>query len=157
MIHDPVNRIVMYLSSVLTFPLSVCVLEHQIFETVPYGKRLKINLILNSSLVHLYYTRENDPTEHLLMDKGQLTSVTKAFMSSTTVCDFLCFTSVIETIMFKIYYIRCAVIFLLLQQRWVIFSFCTICLWYLLLVVIISDSHIQNILYDQCFGYAVAG
>ncbi|XP_044064879.1 uncharacterized protein si:dkeyp-77h1.4 [Siniperca chuatsi] len=48
--------------------------EHQNFETLPYGKRLKINLILNSSLVHLYYTPDSDPTPHLLLDKGEFTS-----------------------------------------------------------------------------------
>lgn len=46
---------------------------HQNFEEVPYGKQLKINLILNSSLVHLYYTPKDDPTEHLLLDKGEFT------------------------------------------------------------------------------------
>lgn len=47
---------------------------HQNFEEVPYGKQLKINLILNSSLVHLYYTPNNAPTEHLLLDKGEFTN-----------------------------------------------------------------------------------
>ncbi|XP_040900129.1 uncharacterized protein si:dkeyp-77h1.4 [Toxotes jaculatrix] len=47
---------------------------HQNFLSVPYGKRLKINLILNSSLVHLYYSRNNEPTSHLLLDKGEFTS-----------------------------------------------------------------------------------
>lgn len=48
--------------------------EHQNFEKVPYGKRLKINLVLNSSLVHLFYSRKSDATPHLLMDKGEFTS-----------------------------------------------------------------------------------
>ncbi|XP_068426085.1 uncharacterized protein si:dkeyp-77h1.4 isoform X2 [Clinocottus analis] len=48
--------------------------DHQNFVTLPYGKRLKINLILNSSLVHLYYTPNNDPTPRLLLDKGEFTS-----------------------------------------------------------------------------------
>lgn len=48
--------------------------EHQHFVTLPYGKRLKINLILNSSLVQLYYTPEKDPTPRLLLDKGEFTS-----------------------------------------------------------------------------------
>ncbi|XP_028984806.1 uncharacterized protein si:dkeyp-77h1.4 isoform X2 [Betta splendens] len=48
--------------------------DHQLFENVPYGKTLKINLLVNSSSVHLYYTRNNDPTPHLLLDKGQFTS-----------------------------------------------------------------------------------
>ncbi|KAM7383256.1 hypothetical protein PAMP_002926 [Pampus punctatissimus] len=48
--------------------------EHQNFVMLPYGKRLKINLILNSSLVHLYYSPDSDPKPHLLMDKGEFTS-----------------------------------------------------------------------------------
>ncbi|XP_034730075.1 cadherin-related family member 5 [Etheostoma cragini] len=48
--------------------------EHQNFVTLPHGKRLKINLILNSSLVHLYYSPDNDPTPRLLLDKGEFTS-----------------------------------------------------------------------------------
>ncbi|KAF7670094.1 hypothetical protein LDENG_00049760 [Lucifuga dentata] len=48
--------------------------EHQIFVKLSYGKRLKINLILNSSLVQLYYTPDNDPTTRLLLDKGEFTS-----------------------------------------------------------------------------------
>ncbi|KAF1388124.1 hypothetical protein PFLUV_G00086970 [Perca fluviatilis] len=48
--------------------------EHQNFVTLPYGKRLKINLILNSSLVHLYYSPDNDPTPRLLLDKGEFTN-----------------------------------------------------------------------------------
>ncbi|XP_041649379.1 putative uncharacterized protein DDB_G0290521 [Cheilinus undulatus] len=50
------------------------VIEHNIFFTIPYGKRLKINLILNSSLVQLYYTLNKDPTTHLLLDKGEFTN-----------------------------------------------------------------------------------
>lgn len=48
--------------------------EHQNFVTLPYGKTVKINLILNSSLVRLNYTRNRDPTPYLLMDKGEFTS-----------------------------------------------------------------------------------
>ncbi|XP_068180553.1 uncharacterized protein si:dkeyp-77h1.4 [Antennarius striatus] len=48
--------------------------EHQNFVTLPYGKRLKINLILNSTLVHLYYMSDNDPKSHLLLDRGEFTS-----------------------------------------------------------------------------------
>ncbi|XP_047454540.1 uncharacterized protein si:dkeyp-77h1.4 [Mugil cephalus] len=48
--------------------------EHQNFVTLPHGKKLKINLILNSSLVHLYYIPDNDPTPRLLLDKGEFTS-----------------------------------------------------------------------------------
>ncbi|XP_030249682.1 uncharacterized protein LOC115567347 [Sparus aurata] len=47
--------------------------EHQNFVKVPYGKKLKINLILNSSLVDLYYTRDSDKTTHLLLEKGKFT------------------------------------------------------------------------------------
>ncbi|XP_070767915.1 uncharacterized protein [Enoplosus armatus] len=50
------------------------VIEHQNFETLPLGKRLKIKLILNSSLVHLYYSPNYDPTPRLLLDKGEFTS-----------------------------------------------------------------------------------
>nr|XP_046255146.1 putative uncharacterized protein DDB_G0290521 isoform X2 [Scatophagus argus] len=48
--------------------------EHQNFVTLPYGKRLKISLILNSSLVHLYYSPDKNPIPHLLLDKGEFTS-----------------------------------------------------------------------------------
>ncbi|XP_056301057.1 uncharacterized protein si:dkeyp-77h1.4 isoform X2 [Pseudoliparis swirei] len=48
--------------------------EHQHFVTLPLGKRLKINLILNSSLVHLYYSPDYDPTPRLLLDRGEFTS-----------------------------------------------------------------------------------
>ncbi|XP_056236208.1 uncharacterized protein si:dkeyp-77h1.4 [Seriola aureovittata] len=50
--------------------------EHQNFVTLPYGKRLKINLILNSSLVQLYYTPDYAPDTppRLLLDKGEFTS-----------------------------------------------------------------------------------
>lgn len=68
----------MYLLYVLPSPLSVCVSEHQNFVTLPYGKKLKINLILNSSLVQLYYTHHYDTIPRLLLDKGEFTSVTGA-------------------------------------------------------------------------------
>ncbi|XP_026173256.1 uncharacterized protein LOC113136560 isoform X1 [Mastacembelus armatus] len=48
--------------------------EHQNFVILPYSKRLKINLILNSTLVQLYYTPDYDPTPRLLLDKGEFTS-----------------------------------------------------------------------------------
>ncbi|XP_054477576.1 uncharacterized protein si:dkeyp-77h1.4 [Anoplopoma fimbria] len=48
--------------------------EHQNFLTLPNGKSLKINLILNSSLVHLYYIPNYDHTPRLLLDKGEFTS-----------------------------------------------------------------------------------
>ncbi|KAK7887024.1 hypothetical protein WMY93_026645 [Mugilogobius chulae] len=53
------------------------VLEHQHFLELPQGKRMKINLILNSSLVQMFYTRNSDPaprTSHLLLDKGNFTN-----------------------------------------------------------------------------------
>ncbi|XP_074509339.1 uncharacterized protein LOC141778786 [Sebastes fasciatus] len=49
--------------------------EHQNFVTLPHGNRLKINLILNSSLVRLYHTPDNDRITRLLLDKGEFTSV----------------------------------------------------------------------------------
>ncbi|KAK2844776.1 hypothetical protein Q5P01_011435 [Channa striata] len=48
--------------------------DHQYFETLLYGKKLKFNLILNSSLVRLYYTPNYDPTPRLLLDKGEFTN-----------------------------------------------------------------------------------
>ncbi|XP_008293821.1 uncharacterized protein LOC103367538 [Stegastes partitus] len=49
--------------------------EHQNFVTLPYGKRLKINLVLSSSLVQLFYSPNDAPAAlHLLLDKGQFTS-----------------------------------------------------------------------------------
>lgn len=78
LIHEPVKWAVKYLLYVLPFPLSVCVSEHQNFVILPYGKRLKINLILNSSLVQLYYSPDSDPTPRLLLDKGEFTNVTGA-------------------------------------------------------------------------------
>uniref|UniRef100_A0A8C6V120 Si:dkeyp-77h1.4 n=1 Tax=Neogobius melanostomus TaxID=47308 RepID=A0A8C6V120_9GOBI len=52
--------------------------RHHHFLELPLGKRMKINLILSSSLVQLHYTRSSDPaprTPHLLLDKGNFTSV----------------------------------------------------------------------------------
>uniref|UniRef100_A0A1A7X6P2 Uncharacterized protein n=1 Tax=Iconisemion striatum TaxID=60296 RepID=A0A1A7X6P2_9TELE len=49
--------------------------EHTKFVTLALGEELKIQLILNSSLVKLYYTPTYDPTLlHLLMDKGNFTN-----------------------------------------------------------------------------------
>ncbi|XP_058504151.1 uncharacterized protein si:dkeyp-77h1.4 isoform X2 [Solea solea] len=48
--------------------------EHQLFEILPYGERLTIKLILNSSLVRLYYSPDYDPTPRLLLNKGEFTS-----------------------------------------------------------------------------------
>ncbi|XP_004078264.1 uncharacterized protein LOC101173090 [Oryzias latipes] len=45
---------------------------HQEFVSLPYGKKLKINLIVNSSLVQLYY--RSDHGSHLLLDKGEFTN-----------------------------------------------------------------------------------
>ncbi|XP_073340737.1 uncharacterized protein [Pagrus major] len=47
--------------------------EHQNFLKVPYAKKLKINLILNSSLVDLYYTPDSDKITRLLLEKGKFT------------------------------------------------------------------------------------
>lgn len=58
--------------------LSACVSEHQNFLNLPYGSTLEINLLLNSSLVHLYYTPDNDPKPRLLLDKGEFTSASGA-------------------------------------------------------------------------------
>uniref|UniRef100_A0A3B5Q9F0 Si:dkeyp-77h1.4 n=1 Tax=Xiphophorus maculatus TaxID=8083 RepID=A0A3B5Q9F0_XIPMA len=52
------------------------VIEHRNFVFLSADERLKINLILNSSLVKLHYTRDSDSSAVLLMDKGEFTSVT---------------------------------------------------------------------------------
>lgn len=58
--------------------LKMClnVREHHHFLELPQGQRMKINLILDSSLVQLHYTRHSDParTPHLLLDKGNFTN-----------------------------------------------------------------------------------
>ncbi|KAM9724198.1 uncharacterized protein ACNS7B_019355 isoform 2-T2 [Menidia menidia] len=48
--------------------------EHKNFLTVPYGKQLKINLLLNSSVVQLYYSTDSNSPQHLLLDKGAFTN-----------------------------------------------------------------------------------
>ncbi|KAM4567470.1 uncharacterized protein V3H82_011745 isoform 1-T2 [Fundulus diaphanus] len=53
--------------------------EHKNFATLSQGERLKISLILNSSLVQLYYTPESDRAAVLLMDKGEFTSAQADF------------------------------------------------------------------------------
>lgn len=61
----------------IVWKMCLNVREHQHFLELPQGKRMKINLILNSSLVQLHYTRNSDPaprTPHLLLDKGNFTS-----------------------------------------------------------------------------------
>nr|XP_020466470.1 uncharacterized protein LOC109966166 [Monopterus albus] len=47
---------------------------HRNFVNLPYGKKLKISLILNSSSVHLYYTPDYDGKTRLLLDNGEFTS-----------------------------------------------------------------------------------
>ncbi|XP_030605197.1 uncharacterized protein LOC115794080 isoform X1 [Archocentrus centrarchus] len=47
--------------------------EHKEFVKLQHGKQLKINLILNSSLVHLYYSPQKDSTQSLLLDNGEFT------------------------------------------------------------------------------------
>uniref|UniRef100_H3CRF1 Si:dkeyp-77h1.4 n=1 Tax=Tetraodon nigroviridis TaxID=99883 RepID=H3CRF1_TETNG len=54
--------------------LCLNVREHRSFVSVPSGERLKIDLVLNSSLVQLYYSPNSDPTPRLLLDKGAFTS-----------------------------------------------------------------------------------
>lgn len=54
--------------------LCACVTEHQNFVNLPNGEKLKIDLILNSSLVRLNYIPDRDGTPHLLLDNGALTS-----------------------------------------------------------------------------------
>lgn len=59
-------------------PLCACLTEHQNFVSLPSGEKLKIDLILNSSLVHLYFTPDSDHTSRLLLDKGAFTSASGA-------------------------------------------------------------------------------
>ncbi|CAL8289770.1 unnamed protein product [Merluccius merluccius] len=47
--------------------------EHYYFKELPYDGVLKINLLLNSTLVRLYYSTNNDSKPVLLMEKGELT------------------------------------------------------------------------------------
>ncbi|TWW79007.1 hypothetical protein D4764_10G0000370 [Takifugu flavidus] len=56
--------------------LCLNVREHQNFVKLPNGEKLKIDLILNSSLIRLYYSPDRDPSPRLLLDKGALTSAT---------------------------------------------------------------------------------
>ncbi|XP_067093456.1 histone-lysine N-methyltransferase 2D [Osmerus mordax] len=46
--------------------------EHQIFPVLPYAGTLKINLILNSSMVQIFYTPDYDLKPRLIVDKGNL-------------------------------------------------------------------------------------
>lgn len=59
-------------------PMCGCVAEHQNFVKLPNGEKLKIDLILNSSLIRLYYSPDRDPTPRLLLDNGALTSASGA-------------------------------------------------------------------------------
>ncbi|XP_055084079.1 uncharacterized protein si:dkeyp-77h1.4 [Periophthalmus magnuspinnatus] len=50
--------------------------EHMHFLELPQGKRMKINLILNSTLVQVNYTRSSDPAprrQYVLLDRGEFT------------------------------------------------------------------------------------
>uniref|UniRef100_A0A3P9PCB4 Si:dkeyp-77h1.4 n=1 Tax=Poecilia reticulata TaxID=8081 RepID=A0A3P9PCB4_POERE len=49
--------------------------EHTNFVNLPLDERLKINLILNSSLIQLHYTRDSESSAVLLMDKGEFTNL----------------------------------------------------------------------------------
>ncbi|XP_051921037.1 uncharacterized protein si:dkeyp-77h1.4 [Hippocampus zosterae] len=55
--------------------IKIClqVIEHQHFVNLHHGERLKINLMLNSSMVHLYYSADTDHQMRLLMDRGEFT------------------------------------------------------------------------------------
>lgn len=59
-------------------PLCACLTEHRNFVSLPSGEKLKIDLILNSSLVHLYFSPDSDPTPRQLLDKGAFTSASGA-------------------------------------------------------------------------------
>ncbi|XP_061145733.1 uncharacterized protein si:dkeyp-77h1.4 [Syngnathus typhle] len=50
------------------------VIEHQHFVNLHHGERLKINLMLNSSAVQLYYSADTDHQMRLLMDRGDFTN-----------------------------------------------------------------------------------
>ncbi len=115
MIHGPLKKPVMYLSYVLPSPLSVCVSEHQNFLKLPYGKKLKINLMLNSSLVQLYYSRGS--TRHLLLDKGEFTDVTAALVSLLLPLMLWLFISVFYSSDWKLYFIKSTLTFKSLNQH----------------------------------------
>ncbi|XP_061675734.1 uncharacterized protein si:dkeyp-77h1.4 [Syngnathoides biaculeatus] len=55
--------------------IKIClqVIEHQYFVSLHHGERLKINLMLNSSLAHLYYSADTNHQPRLLMDQGEFT------------------------------------------------------------------------------------
>lgn len=65
------------------------VTEHNDFVTVSYGGKLKISLILNSSLVQLFYTPASDPSPRLLLDKGEFTTVIKILQKILSLGFFL--------------------------------------------------------------------
>ncbi|XP_077430828.1 uncharacterized protein LOC144057302 [Vanacampus margaritifer] len=58
---------------VVRVKICLLVIEHQHFVNLHHGERLKINLMLNSSLVHLYYSADTDHQMRLLMDRGEFT------------------------------------------------------------------------------------
>uniref|UniRef100_A0A3Q3DY65 Si:dkeyp-77h1.4 n=1 Tax=Hippocampus comes TaxID=109280 RepID=A0A3Q3DY65_HIPCM len=57
--------------------IKIClqVIEHPHFVNLHHGERLKINLMLNSSMVHLYYSADTDHQMRLLMDRGEFTDL----------------------------------------------------------------------------------
>lgn len=81
MYFQSVNRVVVNLSNVFPSLLSNCVLEHKHFEKLQYGKKLKINLVVNSSLAQLYCIPSVNATPVLLLDKGEFTNVTESSFS----------------------------------------------------------------------------
>ncbi|XP_053289223.1 uncharacterized protein si:dkeyp-77h1.4 [Pleuronectes platessa] len=70
---DEGSYTVRYAEGAILKKVCLNVRERQEFLNVPIGKRLKINLVLNSSLVRLYYTPDYDSTLRLLLDKGEFT------------------------------------------------------------------------------------
>ncbi|XP_035018535.1 uncharacterized protein si:dkeyp-77h1.4 [Hippoglossus stenolepis] len=71
---DEGSYTVRYAEGAILKKVCLKVRERQEFVTLPIGQRLKINLVLNSSLVHLYYTPNYDSTTRLLLDKGEFTT-----------------------------------------------------------------------------------
>ncbi|XP_062255932.1 uncharacterized protein si:dkeyp-77h1.4 [Platichthys flesus] len=75
---DEGSYTVRYAEGAILKKVCLNVRERQEFPNEPIGKRLKINLVLNSSLVRLYYTPDYDSTPRLLLDKGEFTSAQEA-------------------------------------------------------------------------------
>ena len=65
--------------------------EHFEYKELPNDGVMKINLHLDSSLVSLYYSPNNDSKPVLLMDKGELTPVNTALLLVS--CCPACFNS----------------------------------------------------------------